>query len=131
MSKKYIRSASSVNGRGLHQSSLSKEKNYLKAPSGGAQERSDLSGVDEHRTSRGRTCVSRPPQLVTGLDCLELSLCLSVENLAVFKRLESLKYFIQENDLLEAPFDFDVDGFRFNLQRTGVRLYPFVLRSAI
>ena len=66
----------------------------------------------------------------TGVDKLEVSLSLNIENHGILNRLENLKKIVQETIAPCILVDFDRHKvFKWNLQRAGTRLYPYVLRS--
>ncbi len=78
----------------------------------------------------GQTRISCPPQLVTGVDKLEVSLHLNISSYTVFEHLSFLKKEIQTTLAASGSFNFkSKEFFSWNLQRTGTKLYPYVLRS--
>jgi hypothetical protein len=78
----------------------------------------------------GQARISCPPQIVTSLDKLEVSLWLSHENYDLFDSLSRKKKDAQELELPFIPVNFgDENLFNWNLQRTGTKQYGYVLRT--
>ena len=87
-------------------------------------------GKSERGSARGRARVSRPPQVVSGIDTIEISLWLSCEDREIFSKLLSIKKSCQDFDLPLMPIDFgEKKSFHWNLLRTGTKQYSYVLRS--
>ncbi len=80
--------------------------------------------------TRGQTRISCPPQVVIGLDTLEISLHLSIQDYSIFDKLSFCKKEVQDTFNSSVAFNFgSKEFFKWNLQRTGTKLYPYVLRS--
>lgn len=79
--------------------------------------------------TKGQTRVSRPFQIVSGLDCLEISLHLDIQDNSIFDKLSFYKKEVQTTFNSSVAFSFhSKEYFKWNLQRTGTKLYPYVLR---
>ena len=80
--------------------------------------------------TKGQTRISCPSPLVSGLDTLEISLYLNIEDYSIFEKLSFFKKEVQTTFNSSVAFSFHTkEYFRWNLQRTGTKLYPYVLRS--
>jgi hypothetical protein len=93
--------------------------------------------VDDLRSSEelpgGQSPIACPPQIANyGFDTIHLSLDLRGFSDLFFESVQSKKLFLQEQDQQEAVFSFLDNGsnlFRWNLQRTGIKFYPYVFRT--
>ena len=82
----------------------------------------------QHET--GRTRISCPYRVVTGLDRLEVTLHLQISNPSIFEKFAFLKAEVQKGLKKCVPLSFDKsNSFTWNLQRVGTKLYPYVLKS--
>lgn len=114
----------------------------------GFRNRKSLSKVTSNNVSQtdaaqgGRTRVSRPYQVVKsglegvccGLDKLEVTLYFKIENDSLFERLSRLKSEVQLGMQTAIPVSFSDSRIgrqfmKWNLQRTGTKLYPYVLKT--
>jgi len=85
---------------------------------------------NERASARGQARISCPPQIVTGLDKLEVTLWLSCEDRELYSKLSRMKKDCQALDLPLIPINFgDKKIFNWNLKRTGTKQYGFVLQS--
>ena len=79
---------------------------------------------------KGRTRISCPHVVVTGLDRLEVTLHLDFSNRSIFEKFAFLKAEVQKGLKKSVPLSFDQSKhFTWNLQRVGTKLYPYVLKS--
>ena len=77
-----------------------------------------------------QTRIPCSPLIVSGVDTLEVSLSLKVENFGTLERFRELKKAVQGTMSPSVPVNFGQEEFfRWNLQRTGTKLYPYVLKS--
>jgi hypothetical protein len=83
--------------------------------------------------ANGQALISCPFQIVNyGLDTLHISYDVELQNPELLKKLKKVKDSIQRSDEVERTFEILDNGanhFKWNLQRTGSKLYPFVLRT--
>ena len=79
---------------------------------------------------KGRTRISCPHAVVTGLDRLEVTLNVLIKNPSIFEKFALLKAEVQKGMKKSIALSFDQSkDFTWNLQRTGTKLYPYVLKS--
>ncbi|PID71641.1 MAG: hypothetical protein CSB34_06130 [Desulfobulbus propionicus] len=82
----------------------------------------------------GQTRITCPPQIVAGLDKLEVSCYANNDGCNVWPKFEFIKKQIQEGFSISAAINFNdhptsEEFFRWNLQRTGTKLFSYILRS--
>jgi hypothetical protein len=82
--------------------------------------------------SRGRAHISCPPQLAnSSIDTINLTWKIVALDNEIYSRLKTAKQEIQKGSEFESEFSFAPGkSFIWSLQRTGTKLYPYVLKHA-
>ncbi|WP_319549327.1 hypothetical protein [Desulfogranum marinum] len=117
MDSTYNQTHSSVNpvsGSGTNQ-------NVIEGESFSSSEVRDVPLRDE----KGQTCITCPPQLVTGIDTLDVSIWLEWPDHSFLELVDERKQIVQETNMKSLSFNFW--GIDFNIHRTGRNLFPYHL----